>query len=177
MVLDIFDATNATNNASNQGIGTILKGKRPAPGHSWTKHQALTSRPASVKNNGKRPSVQPTAFEPQEFDLATSLAKSPSLSSSFLGRIKEATERLLVLIVHPGLLDIQDFVAICTEIRRLAPHIHIFLGSPRNRADEVTAQLWKRPALVVGIGTKLGRFAPIRGTVFYSSPIGKLEQE
>lgn len=85
-------------------------------------------------------------------------------------------ERLLNVIVNDALLELSDFVEICGKIRARAPHIHIFLGNPGSRAEQVSAKLWSLPALTIGVGTHVGSFAPRRGDLVYNKPVAKLDQ-
>lgn len=84
--------------------------------------------------------------------------------------------KLLNIIVNDRLLDLSDFIEICTRARRLAPHIHIFLGNPGSRAEQVSPQLWSCPTVTLGIGSGLGDFIPRRGDILNNKPVSKLDQ-
>lgn len=81
----------------------------------------------------------------------------------------------LILITGRCNEDWRDFEQIAHEVVKIAPDIAVHLVSPRDRATVLDQQKWKRPGITVCVGHP-GRFHPLRGPIFHSFPIKKLDQ-
>ena len=81
----------------------------------------------------------------------------------------------LVLVHQPSVLEIEDLRIIATEVRKLAPDIHVSIAEPWMWAGKPSDAYWQRPTLTVSFGD-IGRFAPIRGPIFMNQPIAKIDQ-
>ncbi|MEP7172933.1 MAG: hypothetical protein ABI705_05520 [Aestuariivirga sp.] len=78
--------------------------------------------------------------------------------------------------MDPNKAGFDDFYEIAKEVQRLAPNIAISIVTPHDRAAAVQESRWKWPTLTVGIGTKLGKFTPPRGSVMQGRAVKKIEQ-
>lgn len=81
----------------------------------------------------------------------------------------------LIIVTGREAEDWHDFEQIAHEIVRSDPAIAVHLVSPKDTAKVLDARKWERPSVTVCVGHP-GNFVPLRGPLFQSQPIKKLDQ-
>lgn len=83
--------------------------------------------------------------------------------------------RHLILVLHPGLQRLPDFVDIAREIAKQAPEIVTHILTHEHTVADVPARNWEYPTLTVSFSST-GNLIPLRGRVLMNRRIKKLDQ-